>query len=328
MKNISNQDIYGVEFDPLFSEVESILTQFDESANPLSGEDEQPQINWIAVSEKTNELLYQHKDLRVLLWSLRASLNIEGISSLFSGIQNLAELIENHSDLLYPKSEDGDIRSSHAAALGWLSAPQCISELKLTKITTDHNYTLNDIASIDSNDIRENYANSLSALLTSLNNNEKLDINHFSEQFSQVSLTLDKIEQYANHYTDGYILDCSALKQFLTRCISIITQLMGFSQTSDDKQMLETDDYAENPELPVQTGLKGPLKVTDITLRSRQDVLIMLDCILDYFQRYEPSHPVPIFIQRSKQMIGMDFTSIVEKLLPESISTLQQFTGK
>ncbi|MDH0354167.1 type VI secretion system ImpA family N-terminal domain-containing protein [Morganella sp. GD04133] len=326
--NTSDHDIYGVEFDPIFSEVEAILTQSEESANPLSGEDELPQINWITISEKTSELLYQYKDLRVLLWSLRANLYIDGISSLFSGIKTLNELIENNSELLYPKSEDGDIRSGHAAALGWLSASQCISELKLTKITADHHYTLNDIASIDSGEIRDNYATSLSALLTSLTNSDDINISNISGHFSSVIQSLDKIEEYANHYTDGYILDCSALKQFLTRCISTLNQLASFSDTDTHSEPQESLSDGSNPETPVTASLSGPVRMADITLRSRQEVLIMLDCILDYFQRYEPSHPVPIFIQRSKQMIGMDFASIVEKLLPESVSTLQQFTGK
>lgn len=326
--DINDHDIYGVEFDPLFSEIEAILTQSEESANPLSGEDELPQINWMAISEKTSELLYQYKDLRVLLWSLRANLYIDGISSLFSGIKTLSELIENNSELLYPKSEDGDIRSGHAAALGWLSASQCISELKQTKITADHNYTLNDIASIDSGEIRDNYATSLSALLTSLTNSDDININNISGHFSFVIQSLDKIELYANQYTDGYILDCSVLKQFLTRCISILNQLTSFSDADNNTEPQDAIPDSDNQYAPAAASLNGPVRITDITLRSRQEVLIMLDCILDYFQRYEPSHPVPIFIQRSKQMIGMDFASIVEKLLPESVSTLQQFTGK
>ncbi len=50
--------------------------------------------------------------------------------------------------------------------------------------------------------------------------------------------------------------------------------------------------------------------------------------ILEYFQHYEPSHPAPIFIRRTKEMIGMDFYSIVEEILPEAVITLKQFTGK
>lgn len=55
---------------------------------------------------------------------------------------------------------------------------------------------------------------------------------------------------------------------------------------------------------------------------------MMLDRILEYFQHYEPSHPAPIFIRRTKEMIGMDFYSIVEEILPEAVITLKQFTGK
>ena len=55
---------------------------------------------------------------------------------------------------------------------------------------------------------------------------------------------------------------------------------------------------------------------------------MMLDRILEYFQCYEPSHPAPMFIYRTKEMIGMDFYSIVEEILPEAVVTLKQLAGK
>lgn len=63
-------------------------------------------------------------------------------------------------------------------------------------------------------------------------------------------------------------------------------------------------------------------------IRSRQDVILLLDQVLDYFQNYEPSHPAPILIRRSQKMIGMDFATIVEELLPESLASLNQLSGK
>jgi type VI secretion system protein ImpA len=55
---------------------------------------------------------------------------------------------------------------------------------------------------------------------------------------------------------------------------------------------------------------------------------LLLDQVLDYFQNYEPSHPAPILIRRSQKMIGMDFATIVEELLPESLASLNQLSGK
>lgn len=42
-------------------------------------------------------------------------------------------------------------------------------------------------------------------------------------------------------------------------------------------------------------------------------IIMMLDRILEYFQHYEPSHPAPIFIRRTKEMIGMDFIPLLKK---------------
>ncbi|HVT79980.1 MAG TPA: type VI secretion system protein TssA [Phycisphaerae bacterium] len=63
----------------------------------------------------------------------------------------------------------------------------------------------------------------------------------------------------------------------------------------------------------------------DIT--SRNDVLRVLDQICDYYERYEPSSPVPIFMKRAKQLVPMGFAELIQNLAPEAMPKIDIYTG-
>ena len=61
---------------------------------------------------------------------------------------------------------------------------------------------------------------------------------------------------------------------------------------------------------------------------SREDVIRMLDKINDYYERYEPSSPVPIFMTRAKRLATMNFTDLVKDLTPEAVDKLNLYVGE
>ncbi|WP_156293747.1 MULTISPECIES: type VI secretion system protein TssA [Serratia] len=316
----SPQDLFGVEFDPLYSEIEATLAQQDESSDPLSMSHEQPKINWPLIAEQSTKLLEQCYDLRVALWQIRAKMHQEGVCALFRGLNKLAEKIEENREPIYPISDDNSINTGHAAALCWLSTSQCIAELKSVRLTAEHAYNIQDLFNSEfeaneSNRFLTASSNSLVAVNTYFQQNGYPDL---LEQFISIRNFIKKIESYANQYSDGYRLDCDQLHAFLSKHITLLSQ----SITNINSNGIDQDEIAT---LSLSTSV---VNSSDINIRSRQEIIFMLDRILEYFQNYEPSHPAPIFIRRTKQMMGMDFISIVEDLLPESSSTLQLFTGK
>lgn len=322
MTNVFSQELYGVEFDPLYGEIEATLAQMDESSDPLAGPDTAVQINWNQVAGQAEKLLEQCYDLRVALWYMRAQLHQEGIVAFWNTLTQLSQRISDTTQIVYPRSYDGDEYSDHAAALGWLSTSQCVAELKLSRLTKEHQYCLHDLINTETTlSGEQSFAASMTILLAVNAYYQQHGLPDIKEQLVAASRSLEQIEQHANQYSSGYQLDCRVLHTFINKIILQIN-LIGLqvgNDNGDPEEISEknNEDYffpiAENAELIV---------------RSRQDVILMLDRILDYFQRNEPSHPAPIFIRRSKQMIGMDFVSIVEELLPDSMGTLQQFTGK
>lgn len=51
-------------------------------------------------------------------------------------------------------------------------------------------------------------------------------------------------------------------------------------------------------------------------IASREDVIRMLDRICEYFNRHEPSSPVPFLLKRARSLVTKDFMAILNDLAP------------
>jgi type VI secretion system protein ImpA len=62
-------------------------------------------------------------------------------------------------------------------------------------------------------------------------------------------------------------------------------------------------------------------------IRSRDDVVAALDKICQYYNRCEPSSPVPLLLGRAKRLASKSFLEIVKDLTPEAVSQIQKLSG-
>ncbi|HET6280294.1 MAG TPA: type VI secretion system protein TssA [Polyangia bacterium] len=63
-------------------------------------------------------------------------------------------------------------------------------------------------------------------------------------------------------------------------------------------------------------------------IRSRQDVIRALDRICAYYEKNEPSSPVPLFMARCKRLVMMSFVDIVRELVPDAVAQVEVLRGR
>lgn len=318
MNTIVFNEVDGVEYDPLYNEILLALSEHDNSADPLNNSENITTINWLDIREKSERLLEACQDLRVMMWHLRASLHTQGILALFQNVHLIDEALAA-GGVLYPQMPDEPAGSSHAAALGWLSTASCLSELRKARLTPEIPLALDAVQASLAQESESPV--SFPELVVMLENSAayylELGCPPLQAQLVFVVEALKRIEHYANQNSDDYQLDCRTLRALLTK---IAEQLDGLyaSETTPAEQGDVEEIQPESPECGRGGG----------KIRSRQDVILLLDKIIDYFKTYEPSHPAPIFIRRSQKMIGMEFEEIVQELMPDAMGTLASFVGK
>jgi type VI secretion system protein ImpA len=62
-------------------------------------------------------------------------------------------------------------------------------------------------------------------------------------------------------------------------------------------------------------------------IASRDDVLRMLEKLLQYYSRHEPSSPVPILIERARRLVPMTFMEVLAELAPGGIAQITVLQG-
>ncbi|HND55352.1 MAG TPA: hypothetical protein PLV92_23220, partial [Pirellulaceae bacterium] len=57
------------------------------------------------------------------------------------------------------------------------------------------------------------------------------------------------------------------------------------------------------------------------------DALKALDKASKYFERYEPSSPIPLFLRRAKRLFNMNFLEILADITPDGIGPAEHLGG-
>jgi len=91
------------------------------------------------------------------------------------------------------------------------------------------------------------------------------------------------------------------------------------------------EDGSPQPTSPEngETGKVGGSGTMQIhgQVRSRNDVVRMIDTICSYYEQVEPSSPVPLLLKRAKILAKMGFVEAMQELNLATIDTLKTFGG-
>jgi type VI secretion system protein ImpA len=84
-------------------------------------------------------------------------------------------------------------------------------------------------------------------------------------------------------------------------------------------------DVAESGGDSVMAAPAGAVAVGG--LRSPADVASALDRIIEYYQRNEPSSPLPIILKRARRLVNADFMTIMKDLAPGGVDNVRMISG-
>ncbi len=62
-------------------------------------------------------------------------------------------------------------------------------------------------------------------------------------------------------------------------------------------------------------------------ISGQADVIRRLDEICDYYERVEPSSPLPILLKRARRLVGKSFAEVLRDIAPGGLSELQTLSG-
>lgn len=319
-----------LEYDPAFLALEQEAlgkpeVQYGETITPAVPPD------WKIVRRMAAELLERSRDLRLAVHLLRASLALSGIQGLADGVTLIERLLEVRWDSVHPAldaDDDNDptLRINSLAILA--DSGTLVRELKeatlvvlpgLGPLTIKMLEIANGevpppagqdriaigsiegaLADLDPGQL----AAAVDALARALAAVVNIELILVRQVGSSQALNLDALTRPLRKAHD-----------FLARQGQGAGAGTGSADTSGEAPALDG------------TAPRAARAAIQGDIGSRDDVLRMLDKLVGYYSRHEPSSPIPILLERAKRLVPMNFFEIMQDLAPEGMAQLEVIRG-
>jgi len=318
-----------VEYAPEFLELEQVVhgkpeAQYGETVVAATPPD------WKAAEALSLGLLSRSRDLRVAGYLTRALLNRRGLTGLAEGLALIEGLLDRQWDHVYPQLDPDDDNDPTARinALALLVeqagtlvdvrvAPLAASRLHGVVTLRDIEYASGEIptpegvevpsmASVDAiiADARDGAIATYEAALAARRSATRIE-----------TLLTERVGAAQS-------IDLSPLSKLLQHAASFLGERVGQEEPAAAADALAQDTAMSG-------GVSAAPAAAPVTgdVSSRQDVVKMIDKICAYYEKHEPSSPVPLLLVRARRLVDKSFMEILEDLAPEGLGQARQIGG-
>lgn len=318
----------NLEYDAQFGEMERASVgkpeqQFGDTVVPA----EEPK--WKDVQKLALELLKRTKDLRIAAELARSELALAGFVDFLHALELICGYVDRYWESVHPRLDPDDdndpaLRVNTIESL--CDEDKTLRSLRLAPIVSSRavgRFSLRDVA----------VANGEFSLPEGVEAADWSKINAAFEDctIEQIRANSDAVRNaieklaamqstFNGHVGGGNGINLSPLTTLLKSAEQVYADQLtrrGVSATGDET---ETEE-AEGGE-----GTGGGKRLSG-SVTTREDVMICLDKIVDYYKQYEPSSPLPLLLQRCKKLVSASFLEIIQDLAPDILSQISAMGG-
>ncbi|MDV7143084.1 type VI secretion system protein TssA [Tropicimonas sp. TH_r6] len=316
----------NLEYDPVFTELEI-------TAQP--GQERQMGAEIVAAEEpdygdiiaKAREVLSRSHDLRAAVYLAHAELRRNGFPGFAEVTGYIRACLTEYWDSCHPQLDEDDDNdpTMRVNAMRGLAAPETILHaLRLAPMAKSNAFgmmTLRQRLILDGEmEAHEDEAapdsGAFSAAFQDMNAETRDEI------FGAVTQAVEDVAAIDAVFDEKIPTlgpDLTALRKMLGRIASVIAAETGVS--ADPVEEDGTD--AEGAASPVAAA---PVSAPG-AISSGKDVIFALDKIIEYYDRNEPSNPVPLLLKRARRLVGADFLTILNDLAPLGLDNVKLVGG-
>ncbi|HEU4582266.1 MAG TPA: type VI secretion system protein TssA [Polyangiaceae bacterium] len=289
--------------------------------------------NFARVVELAGALLQRSKDLRIAVQLARALLETRGLAGLVAGLRLTRGLLERYWDALYPELDPDDPDAMmRRAALSALSAPELVSAVRAAPLLESPRFgpiSLRDVAiatgelqhpprhaDLDADVVAGCFRSAAPGVLQAL-----------LDQVEAARSHVKAIEALLAASAGGAPADFRNLDRVLYQAGALVRPQL--EQQRGEAQGEEREGAPADTVPPI-SGARAVAGASGVGtgIRSREDVILALEQICEYYAQYEPSSPLPLILQRCRRLVSSSFLEIVRDLAPDALAQIQAITGK
>jgi len=144
------------------------------------------------------------------------------------------------------------------------------------------------------------------------------DLDALQATAAQVALALDSVDAISRLLVDKVGAQAPELKP-------LVLDLTEIKHIFAEKLAARGVGAAPAGAPGVSEASKGGGAAGDVN--SREDVVLQLDRLCEYYRRHEPSSPVPMLLRRAKRLVAKDFMDIIRDLTPGGVAEAELLGG-
>jgi type VI secretion system protein ImpA len=321
-----------MEYEPEFQELErSTQSRAEQVIGDAVVEAYEP--NWRDVQRAATELFSKTKDLRIAMYLTRAGLHIDGFIGFNDGLALIKGLVERYWDTVHPQldPEDNNDPTFRVNTVAALSDPESV----LRSVRTAPVVAARGIGQFSIRDI-----DLAKGIIQPTGSDETIpetgviDAAFMQAEVSDMQATLDAVKQardnlsaiekiFTEKVTAAQSPNLSELNKILHHIANELGEQLGRRGVAEG----ETAGMAEGEGGEAAAGAKPATPISG-AIQSREDVIRLLDKICDFYKQHEPSHPLPILLQRAKRLVRKDFMEILKDIAPDALKQAELIKGK
>lgn len=284
--------------------------------------------DWRSIQQQSLDLLQRSKDLRITHFLLQSSLALDGLRGLSNVLTLISELLKQYWPDLHPRldaDDDNDptVRINALAGLTGDTTVRLLRESILTRSRTFGPVSLR--AAANASGLQSFAGENLGAeqLAGAMLDSDPEQLEAVRTALTEARSAAEAIEQQVSEQVGAaHGVDLGPLKQPLKMALQILGQ---FAPQSPDSlppeiagELVATFEEGSPAAAPMRVSTE---------IGNRDEVLRSLDRILGYYARHEPSSPLPVLLNRAKNLVNADFAAIVRNLIPDGMSQFENLRG-
>jgi type VI secretion system protein ImpA len=292
--------------------------------------------NWRAVEKQATALLARTKDLRVAVPLVKAALHTHGLAGFSTGCAFLLRLLERYWESIHPRldPDDGNDPLMRINALRGL----CDRVSVLVPLRGVPLVSVQGLGSVCLRDLESRSASSSDsagslppATIDAIFG--KVELDQLRETALTVRALLENLQAIEQYITDKVGHEHTFRLEALTSLLQRIEDELRTRLRPREAALLNAaqGDGHGDPSAHAGSnngaGTRGQPSPIQGEIGSRDDVVRMLDKLCAYYERHEPSSPIPLLLRRAKRLVPMSFFDIVRDLAPAGVSQIETFRG-
>ncbi len=321
-----------LEYDPAFTEMARLAA--GKPAQEMGGQviaGEEP--DWKSVRDACLSLWERTRDLRVAVYLARSLVSLGGLDGLADGLALVRGLVEQYWEPVHPRldpDDDNDPTARVNVLADLASRELTLNRLRAVPLASSRrvgrfglrdfeiaNGTLPKPANV------ENVADT-AAIDAAFMDTDAAELQatceagaRAMEQLAGLSTSLDAAVGAASG------ADFEPLRATLKAINHLLAQqlsrrgLAGGAAAADGSFGDAGGGGGSGANMP---GISG-------SIQSREDIIRMLDQAIEWYKRNEPSSPVPLLLERAKNLSTKNFYELVKDLTPSGLTEIQTIAG-